>query len=86
MTLAVLTTRTRLEERLILEALERRRVHFEQVDDRSLVWQLGSPAPVRRVGMADAFCPHPGTHAEQLAVAGVSADAVVTAALAVLHR
>jgi len=66
------------------------------VEDHSVLGGLGGavaealaehrPAPVRRVGMADAFCPHPGTHAEQLAAAGVSADAVVTAALAVLHR
>ena len=56
--LAVLTTRTRLEERLILAALERRRVHFEQVDDRSLVWRLGSPAPVRYRGALNRIMSH----------------------------
>jgi transketolase len=42
------------------------------------------PARVRRVGIADAFCPRPGTHAEQLAAAGVSTEQVVAAALATL--
>jgi [lysine-biosynthesis-protein LysW]---L-2-aminoadipate ligase len=41
--LAVLTTRTRLEERLIFAALERRGIPYDQVDDRTLVHQLGTP-------------------------------------------
>jgi len=42
MSLAVLTTRTRLEERLIFAALERRGVPYVQVDDRTLVHHLGA--------------------------------------------
>lgn len=41
--LAVLTTRTRLEERLIFAALERRGIPYDQVDDRTLVHRLGLP-------------------------------------------
>jgi len=65
------------------------------VEDHSVLGGLGGavaetlaehcPAPVRRVGIADAFCPRPGTHAEQLAASGVSAEHVVTAAMAVLR-
>lgn len=40
--LAVLTTRTRLEERLIFTALERRGIPYVQVDDRTLVHHLGA--------------------------------------------
>jgi [lysine-biosynthesis-protein LysW]---L-2-aminoadipate ligase len=43
--LAVLTTRTRLEERLIFEALERRKIPFSQIGDRTLVHHLGEPGP-----------------------------------------
>jgi transketolase len=64
------------------------------VEDHSVLGGLGGavvealaehhPTRVRRVGIADAFCACPGTHAEQLAAAGVSADHVVAAARAVL--
>ncbi|MDQ6849217.1 MAG: lysine biosynthesis protein LysX, partial [Actinomycetota bacterium] len=40
--LAVLTTRVRLEEKLIFEALERRRIPYQHVDERSLVTDLRS--------------------------------------------
>lgn len=65
------------------------------VEDHSVLGGLGGavaetltehhPAPVRRVGIADAFCQRPGTHAEQLATGGVSPEHVVTAALSLLH-
>ncbi|MGB3441004.1 MAG: transketolase C-terminal domain-containing protein [Actinophytocola sp.] len=62
------------------------------VEDHSLLGGLGGavaealaehrPTTVRRVGISDRFCARPGTHAEQLAAAGVSAAHVVSAALA----
>ena len=62
------------------------------VEDHSVLGGLGGavaevlaehrPTRVRRVGIADTFCARPGTHAEQLAAAGVSAAHVVAAALA----
>jgi transketolase len=65
------------------------------VEDHSVLGGLGGavaetladlcPTLVRRVGIADVFCHRPGTHAEQLAAAGVSTEHVVTAALAVLE-
>jgi transketolase len=65
------------------------------VEDHSVLGGLGGavaetlaeqrPARVLRVGIADAFCPAPGTHAEQLAAAGVSTAAVVAAARSALH-
>jgi transketolase len=65
------------------------------VEDHSVLGGLGGavaetladlcPTLVRRVGIADVFSRRPGTHAEQLAAAGVSAEHVVTAALAVLE-
>jgi transketolase len=65
------------------------------VEDHSVLGGLGSavaealaehhPTRVRRVGIADAFCHRPGTHAEQLAAAGVSPAHVLHAALAVLN-
>jgi len=66
------------------------------VEDHSVFGGLGGavaealaehhPTRVRRVGIADVFCHRPGTHAEQLAAAGVSPAHVVSAALAVLNR
>jgi transketolase len=63
------------------------------VEDHSLLGGLGGavavvlaeyrPVPVRWVGFADAFACRPGTHAEQLAEAGVSAAHVVSAALTI---
>lgn len=43
--LAVLTTRTRLEERLIFEALERKAIPYVHISDRSLVHHLGAQGP-----------------------------------------
>lgn len=43
--LAVLTTRTRLEERLIFEALERHAIPYVQISDRTLVHPLGAQGP-----------------------------------------
>ncbi|MFL6118408.1 transketolase family protein, partial [Actinophytocola sp.] len=61
------------------------------VEDHSVFGGLGGavaealaehrPTRVRRVGTADVFCHRPGTHAEQLAAAGVSPAHVVSAAL-----
>ncbi|GLZ31511.1 lysine biosynthesis enzyme LysX [Lentzea sp. NBRC 105346] len=42
--LAVLTTRARLEERMIFTALERRAIPYEAVDDRTLVQDLAGSA------------------------------------------
>jgi [lysine-biosynthesis-protein LysW]--L-2-aminoadipate ligase len=58
MTLAVLTTRTRLEERLIFAALERRGLAYAQVDDRTLVHRIGSPSPVRYRGVLNRIMSH----------------------------
>ena len=58
MTLAVLTTRTRLEERLIFSALERRGLAYTQVDDRTLVHRLGDPGPVRFRGVLNRIMSH----------------------------
>lgn len=64
------------------------------VEDHSVLGGLGGavaetlamhrPTRVRRVGIADTFCPRPGTHAEQLAAAGVSTERVVAAVFATL--
>jgi transketolase len=66
------------------------------VEDHSVLGGLGGavaealaehrPTRVRRVGIADAFCHRPGTHAEQLAAAGVSPAHVVSAALAAIDE
>lgn len=63
------------------------------VEDHSVLGGLGGavaealalhrPTRVRRVGISDAFCARPGTHAEQLAAAGVSTAHVVSAALSI---
>ncbi|TDV54910.1 transketolase family protein [Actinophytocola oryzae] len=63
------------------------------VEDHSVFGGLGGavaealsehhPTTVRRVGVADVFCHRPGTHAEQLAAAGVSPAHIVAAALTV---
>ncbi len=63
------------------------------VEDHSVLGGVGGavaevlaehrPVPVRRVGIADTFCARPGTHAEQLAAAGVSPAHVVAAALSI---
>lgn len=56
--LAVLTTRTRLEERLIFAALERRGLPYVQVDDRTLVHRLGAPGAVRHRGVLNRIMSH----------------------------
>lgn len=56
--LAVLTTRTRLEERLIFAALERRGVPYTQVDDRTIVQHLQAPSPVRYLGVLNRIMSH----------------------------
>jgi [lysine-biosynthesis-protein LysW]---L-2-aminoadipate ligase len=56
--LAVLTTRTRLEERLIFAALERRGIPYAQVDDRTIVEHLQSPSPVRYSGVLNRIMSH----------------------------
>lgn len=49
--LAVLTTRVRLEERMLFAALERRNIPYEAVDERRLHTCLQEPAPVRYRGV-----------------------------------
>lgn len=44
--LAVLTSRVRLEERLLLKELRRRDIEFEQVDTRSLTFDLETDRPL----------------------------------------
>lgn len=56
--LAVLTTRARMEERMIFAALERRGVPYEAVDDRSLVNDLQSPPAVRYCGVLNRIMSH----------------------------
>jgi [lysine-biosynthesis-protein LysW]--L-2-aminoadipate ligase len=56
--LAVLTTRTRLEERLIFAALERHGIGYVQVDDRTLVHRLGSAGEVRYRGVLNRIMSH----------------------------
>ncbi|MGW2425925.1 lysine biosynthesis protein LysX [Streptomyces sp. NPDC001709] len=56
--LAVLTTRVRLEERLIFAALERRGIPYTPIDDRSLVSDLRSPPPVRYRGVLNRIMSH----------------------------
>ncbi|TDV54912.1 lysine biosynthesis protein LysX [Actinophytocola oryzae] len=46
--LAVLTTRARLEERLIFAAFDRRGIPYVQVDDRTLIHHLGAPGVTYR--------------------------------------
>jgi [lysine-biosynthesis-protein LysW]--L-2-aminoadipate ligase len=58
MTLAVLTTRTRLEERLIFAALERRGIPYAQVDDRSLIHHLGDREAPRYRGVLNRIMSH----------------------------
>jgi [lysine-biosynthesis-protein LysW]--L-2-aminoadipate ligase len=58
MTLAVLTTRTRLEERLIFAALERRGLAYVQVDDRTLVHRLGETGGPRYRGVLNRIMSH----------------------------
>jgi [lysine-biosynthesis-protein LysW]---L-2-aminoadipate ligase len=58
MTLAVLTTRTRLEERLIFAALERRGIPYAQVDDRSLIHHLGDREVPRYLGVLNRIMSH----------------------------
>lgn len=58
MTLAVLTTRTRLEERLIFAALERRGLAYAQVDDRTLVHRLGDHGGPRYRGVLNRIMSH----------------------------
>jgi [lysine-biosynthesis-protein LysW]--L-2-aminoadipate ligase len=56
--LAVLTTRTRLEERMIFAALERRSIPYEQVDDRGLTYHLQSPPTERYRGVLNRIMSH----------------------------
>ncbi|MFI9720163.1 lysine biosynthesis protein LysX [Streptomyces sp. NPDC052396] len=56
--LAVLTTRVRLEERLIFTALERRGIPYTPVDDRTLLGDLQSPPTVRYRGVLNRIMSH----------------------------
>ncbi len=44
MRLAILTSRVRVEEKLLLEALRQRAVDFELIDDGELLFDLAQPA------------------------------------------
>jgi [lysine-biosynthesis-protein LysW]---L-2-aminoadipate ligase len=56
--LAVLTTRVRLEERMIFTALERRGIPYEAVDDRSLVVDLRTGPEARYRGVFNRIMSH----------------------------
>lgn len=56
--LAVLTTRARLEERMIFTALERRGIPYEAVDDRSLVVEMGTGPESRYRGVFNRIMSH----------------------------
>ena len=56
--LAVLTTRARVEERMIFAALELRGIPYEPVNDRSLVSDLQSPPAVRYRGVLNRIMSH----------------------------
>ena len=43
MRLAILTSRVRVEEKLLVEALRRRNVEFDIIDDGELLFDLASP-------------------------------------------
>jgi [lysine-biosynthesis-protein LysW]--L-2-aminoadipate ligase len=58
MSLAVLTTRTRLEERLIFAALERRGIAYVQVDDRTLIHHVGASETARYHGVLNRIMSH----------------------------
>ena len=58
MTLAVLTTRARLEERLIFAALERHGVPYVQVDDRTVVEPLRGAPRVRHRAVLNRIMSH----------------------------
>src|SRR5579884_595007 len=45
MRLAILTSRVRVEEKLLVEALRRRNVEFDIIDDGELLFDLASPDP-----------------------------------------
>ncbi|MFF8725814.1 RimK family alpha-L-glutamate ligase [Streptomyces sp. NPDC015171] len=46
--LVIVATRIRVEERMLIEALERRRLPFAHIDDRRLVYRVGGPPPAWR--------------------------------------
>jgi [lysine-biosynthesis-protein LysW]---L-2-aminoadipate ligase len=56
--LAVLITRARVEERMILTALEKRGIPYDPVDERSLVNPLQSPPAVRYRGVLNRIMSH----------------------------
>ena len=56
--LAVLMSRARIEERMILDALEAKGVAFEAIDDRTLVARLQSPPPKRYRGVLNRIMSH----------------------------
>lgn len=56
--LAVLMTRARMEERMILDALQARGVAFEAVDERTLINPLQSPPPTRYRGVVNRIMSH----------------------------
>jgi [lysine-biosynthesis-protein LysW]--L-2-aminoadipate ligase len=56
--LAVLITRARVEERMILDALIQRGVPYQVVEDRSLISRLQSPPAVRYRGVLNRIMSH----------------------------
>ncbi|MBC7315903.1 MAG: 30S ribosomal protein S6--L-glutamate ligase, partial [Chloroflexi bacterium] len=47
MRVGVLLSRVRVEEKLLFEALEKRRVDFDLIDDRKIIFELQNSAPMR---------------------------------------
>ncbi|MGE5140198.1 MAG: lysine biosynthesis protein LysX [Rudaea sp.] len=45
MKIGVLYSRARVEEKLLFEALERRGLHYDRIDDRDLIFDLEDPSP-----------------------------------------
>ncbi|GAB2331952.1 RimK family alpha-L-glutamate ligase [Streptomyces griseoincarnatus] len=46
--LVIVATRIRVEERMLIEALKRRRLPYLHIDDRRLVYRVGAPSPTWR--------------------------------------
>ena len=45
MRIGILCSRIRAEEKLLFEALTRRRLEFDKIDDREIVFEIGAPPP-----------------------------------------
>jgi transketolase len=82
-----------LDTEAVLRAARRSR-GIVTVEEHSVLGGLGgaiaelvsgrAPAPVCRVGLADTFSSHPGTHRQQLEACGVAPEPIVAAALRIM--